>query len=118
MLPETNEDNDVRCRRCEDLREARRGLGEARRRRRGGETKSPHIKAGDGSAFAGVHPRKGALLLNIRLAEKLTSKRMKKTERVSKSRWHNEMILASPTDIDGEVVAWLKAAHALAAPSK
>ena len=78
------------------------------------KTKSLHVKAGSGSAFAGVHPRKGALLLNIRLDRKLLSKRMKKTEKVSKSRWHNELLLAAPGDVDDELVSWLRAAYALA----
>jgi hypothetical protein len=40
---------------------------------------------------------------------------MRKVERVSANRFHNEMLLSSPADVDAEVVAWLKDAHALGA---
>jgi hypothetical protein len=36
-------------------------------------------------------------------------------ERVSANRFHNEMLLESPKDVDAEVIGWLKAAYALSA---
>jgi len=74
---------------------------------------SIHICAKTG--FAGVHPRKSGLLLNIRSATPIRSKRIRKVERVSANRFHNEMLLQSPKDVDAEVIGWLKDAYALSA---
>jgi hypothetical protein len=75
---------------------------------------SVHL-VGAKSAFAGVHPRKGAVVLNIRSAAPIKSNRIRKLEQVSAKRFHNEMLIDSPAGVDGEVVGWLKAAHALSA---
>ncbi len=72
---------------------------------------SIHLVAKTG--FAGVHPRKSAILLNIRSDAPIKSKRIRKVEKVSAHRYHNEMLVASPSEVDAEVVAWLKAAYAL-----
>jgi hypothetical protein len=72
---------------------------------------SIHLVAKTG--FAGVHPRKSAILLNIRSGTPIKSKRIRKVEQVSANRYHNEMLLAAPSEVDAEVVGWLKAAHAL-----
>jgi hypothetical protein len=77
---------------------------------------SVHLTAGPGtSAFAGVHPRRAALLLNIRSAAPIESPRVRKVEQVSKNRFHNELLLESPSDVDAELVGWLRAAYGLAA---
>jgi hypothetical protein len=73
---------------------------------------SVHLVAA-GSAFAGVHPRKGAILLNIRTDAPIRSERIRKLERVSAKRFHNEMLIDTPAGVDGEVVGWLKSAYAL-----
>ncbi len=72
---------------------------------------SIHLVAKTG--FAGVHPRKNVVLLNIRSAAPIKSKRIRKVERVSANRFHNEMLLASPKDVDAEVVGWLRGAYLL-----
>lgn len=72
---------------------------------------SIHLVAKTG--FAGIHPRKSALLLNIRSDAPIKSKRIRKVERVSAHRFHNEMLVASPGEVDAEVVEWLKKAYAL-----
>src|SRR2546421_3438389 len=63
--------------------------------------------------FAGVHPRKSYLYLNLRTDYPIDNPRIAKTEQVSKNRFHNEMKLASPGEIDEELLAWLKDAYAL-----
>jgi hypothetical protein len=63
--------------------------------------------------FAGVHPRKSSLILNLRTASGLASPRIVKSEQVSKHRFHNEVKLTSPDDIDEELRGWLKEAYAL-----
>lgn len=72
---------------------------------------SIHLVAKTG--FAGVHPRKSALLLNIRSSAPIKSKRIRKVEQVSANRYHNEMLIGSPAEVDAELLGWLKAAHAL-----
>ena len=63
--------------------------------------------------FAGVHPRKSYLILNLRTASVLESPRIFKSEQVSKNRFHNEVKLTSPHDVDEELRGWLKEAYAL-----
>lgn len=75
---------------------------------------SVHLVAG--SAFAGIHPQMKKLRLNIRLARKLQEARIRKAEKVSASRFHNEMDLASPADVDVEVTEWLREAYDLGGP--
>jgi len=72
---------------------------------------SIHLVAKTG--FAGVHPRKSAILLNIRSNAPIKSKRIRKVEKVSAYRYHNEMLIGSPSEVDAEVVTWLTNAHAL-----
>jgi hypothetical protein len=65
------------------------------------------------SGFAGVHPRKSYLILNLRLARPLDGPRIAKTEQVSKHRWHNEIRLDTPEQIDAELRGWLQEAYTL-----
>ena len=74
-----------------------------------------HVVAGaGGTAYAGLHPRKGAVLLNVRLDSSLKSPRVRKVEQVSRNRWHCELLLASVAEIDDEVIGWLEEAARLA----
>ena len=66
------------------------------------------------TGFAGVHPRKSFLYLNLRLDRPLQGQRIAKSEQVSKNRYHNEVKVASPDEVDAELVDWLKDAYALA----
>ena len=72
---------------------------------------SVHLVAKTG--FAGVHPRKGAVLLNIRTDAPIESKRIRKLERVSAKRFHNEMLIDTPAGVDREVIGWLRSAYAV-----
>ena len=66
------------------------------------------------TAFAGLHPRRNALLLNLRSRAPIDSPRIRKVERVSANRCHNELLVDSVEAIDGELLGWLAEAHALA----
>ncbi len=66
------------------------------------------------SAFAGLHPRKSGLLLNIRTRAPIDSTRIRRRERVSANRFHNETLLESVDALDEELVGWLSDAYALA----
>lgn len=65
------------------------------------------------TGFAGVHPRKSSLILNVRTDYPIETPRIIKSEQVSKSRFHNEVKLTSPSDIDEELLGWLTDAYAL-----
>jgi hypothetical protein len=90
---------------------AARKLGEVRIEEK---KTSIHLVAGK-SAFAGVHPQKAALMLTLRTAAAIDSPRIKKSEQVSANRWHHDMKLATPADVDKELVGWMKAAFAISA---
>ena len=66
------------------------------------------------TAFAGLHPRKSALLLNLRTSAPLASGRIRKVERISANRYHSELLLESVKALDGELMGWIAEAHALA----
>lgn len=66
------------------------------------------------TAFAGLHPRKAAVLLNLRTSAPIESGRIRKVERVSANRYHNELLLESEDGLDDELMGWIAGAHALA----
>lgn len=65
------------------------------------------------TAFAGVATRKTAVVLTIKSDRKLSSPRIHKSEQTSAQRFHHEVKLTTPVEVDAEVVQWLKAAYAL-----
>jgi hypothetical protein len=65
------------------------------------------------TGFAGVHPRKRSLILNLRTAQPIQSARVARVEQVSRNRYHNEIKLERPEDLDAEVAGWLREAYAL-----
>jgi hypothetical protein len=90
------------------LRNSLQGFGKI-----GVEEKKTSIHLINRAAFAGVHPRKDYFILNIVSDQPIASQRIEKTEQVSKSRFHNELRIASETDINPELIGWLKAAYEL-----
>ena len=77
------------------------------------EPKKTSIHLVHTSGFAGVHPRKNYLYLNLRMDRRLQGERVAKSEQVSRNRYHNEVKLTSADAVDGELVGWLKEAYAL-----
>jgi len=67
------------------------------------------------TALAGVATRKGHIVLTIKSDRKLASRRIHKSEQTSASRFHHEIKLSSPTEVDEELTGWLKAAYLLSA---
>jgi hypothetical protein len=65
------------------------------------------------AAFAGVHPLKSRLDLNIVSAEPISDRRVTKRDRISASRYHNVVPLSTPRDIDAQLLSWLKSAYEL-----
>jgi len=77
------------------------------------EEKLTSIHVVHGRAFLGVHPRRGALLVNIVLDHPLDSARLHRTEQVSAARWHHEILLHTPAELDAELIGWITNAYAL-----
>jgi hypothetical protein len=77
------------------------------------EPKKTSIHLVNRTAFAGVATRKTAISLTIKGDHHLFSSRISKTEQVSANRFHHEVKLTSPREVDAELVGWLKAAFAL-----
>lgn len=67
------------------------------------------------TAFAGVATRKSAIVLTIKSDRKIPSPRIHKSEQTSARRFHHEVKLNLPAEVDSELVNWLKAAYALSA---
>lgn len=77
------------------------------------EPKATSVHIANGRAFLGVHWRKTGLQLSIVLARPLDSARLKKSEQLSRSRWHHEVVLSSPREVNAELMRWIGQAHAL-----
>ena len=77
------------------------------------EPKKTSIHLMNQTAFAGVATRKSALVLTIKSDRKLLSPRIHKSEQTSANRFHHEVKLTSPAEVDAEVMRWLKDAYAL-----
>ena len=65
------------------------------------------------TAFAGIATRKDALVLTLKSDHPIVSPRIHRAEQTSANRWHLEIRLAAPKDVDAEVRRWLKHAYAL-----
>ena len=65
------------------------------------------------SAFAGIATRRDALILTLKSDKDLTGPRVGKREQVSANRWHVEVRLESPDQVDKRIEGWLAAAYAL-----
>jgi len=79
------------------------------------EVKKTSIHLVRRSAFAGLHPRKQYLLLTIKAAKPIRSRRILKAEQVSKNRWHLDVKLAAAEQIDEQLLDWLQQAYGLCA---
>lgn len=66
------------------------------------------------SAFAGIATRKAALILTLKSATDIDNPRIHRHERASANRWHLEVRLAGPAEVDADVRRWLAAAYELA----
>lgn len=78
------------------------------------EAKKTSIHLVRKSAFAGVATRKSALVLTLKSDSDITSKRIAKREQASAHRWHLEVKLEAPEQVDREILRWLKKAYELA----
>jgi|SRR2546428_9317397 len=65
------------------------------------------------TAFAGVATRQHALILTLKSDRKLSSPRIHKSEQTSAKRFHHQVRVNSPAEVDSELVNWLQDAYAL-----
>ena len=77
------------------------------------EPKKTSIHLVNKSAFAGVTTRKNSLILNIKSAAPIRHTRITKSERLSANRFHQEVKLTSPGEVDSVLVGWLKEAFGI-----
>ena len=77
------------------------------------EPKKTSIHLVNKSAFAGVMTRKNALVLNIKSDAPIKHERITKREQISASRFHQEVKLTSPEEVDSVLIGWLKEAYAI-----
>jgi hypothetical protein len=66
------------------------------------------------TAFAGVATRKSALILTLKSATDIKSARIIKREQASKNRWHVEIRLDDPAQVDAQLKSWIGKAIDLA----
>src|SRR4051812_3323350 len=67
------------------------------------------------TAFAGVATRKDALVLTIKAANDIADARIHKHEQASAHRWHLEIRIREPKELDRQVRAWLEESYELSA---
>src|SRR5436853_5500930 len=79
------------------------------------DPKKTSIHLNNKTAFAGVATRKSAIILTIKSDRRFSSPRIHKSEQTSARRFHHEVKLTSPADVDAELTGWLKAAYELSA---
>ena len=65
-------------------------------------------------AFAGVQTRKDALILTLKSDRDIKHRRVHKTEQTSANRWHFEVKLNDPAEVDEQVLQWLRSSYELA----
>ena len=78
------------------------------------ESKKTSIHLLARTAFAGIATRRSSLILTLKSAKDIRSPRIEKREQVSAHRWHVEIRLGKPSDVDRQLTTWLNAAYALA----
>jgi hypothetical protein len=77
------------------------------------EVKKTSIHLARSSAFLGVHPRKEHLLVTVKSDKAIKNRRIVKAEQVSANRWHLELKIAAPSEIDKEFLTWVRHAYEL-----
>ncbi|HEX9629637.1 MAG TPA: DUF5655 domain-containing protein, partial [Pyrinomonadaceae bacterium] len=66
------------------------------------------------TAFAGIATRKTRLILTLKSDSDVANKRIARRGQASAHRWHLEIKLDSPEQVDKEIGAWLRKAYELA----
>ena len=80
------------------------------------EAKKTSIHLVRRTAFAGIATRRSSLILTLKSSTDIRSPRVEKREQTSANRWHVEIRLDAPTQVDRQLITWLGAAYELAGP--
>jgi len=75
------------------------------------DPKKTSIHLNRSTAFAGIATRRDALILTLKSKTDIESKRISKHERASANRWHLEIRLTSPAQVDAELNRWLRTSY-------
>ena len=78
------------------------------------EPKKTSIHWCRGTAFAGISTQRAAFILTLKSGTDIKKARIRKHEQASANRWHLDVRLSTPGDVDAEVRRWLEAAYSLA----
>ena len=54
-------------------------------------------------------------MLTVKADRKIASRRIARAEQTSATRWHLDVRLTGSSDVDAELIAWLREAYALSA---
>ena len=90
------------------LLKASRALGPVRE-----DPKQTSIHLVRDAAFAGVATRKDSLILTLKSDRELANPRILRTQHTSSNRWHVDLRLSTPAEVDDEVRGWLADAYRL-----
>ena len=78
------------------------------------EPKKTSIHLLSHTAFAGVATRRTSLVLTLKSTTDIRSPRVQKREQTSTHRWHIDIALTKPADVDTQLTTWLRTAYNLA----
>ena len=65
------------------------------------------------TAFAGIQTRKNHLILTLKSDKEVLNRRISKSQQTSANRWHLDVRVENPTQVDHELIGWLQNAYAL-----
>ena len=88
---------------------AARSLGSVRE-----EPKKTSIHLCRSTAFAGIAAQRSALVLTLKSAKDIAHPRIRRREQASAHRWHVEIKLEQPAEVDAQLKRWLAEAYELA----
>jgi len=74
------------------------------------EPKKTSIHLARRTAFAGIATRTDALMLTLKSASDIRSRRIVKRQQASANRWHLEIRLDDPAQVDDQLRGWLRQA--------
>jgi hypothetical protein len=65
------------------------------------------------SAFAGIQTRGDTLILTVKSTGDIADPRISKREQASANRWHHEIRIYDPAEIDDQIIMWLEHSYQL-----
>jgi hypothetical protein len=76
----------------------------------GQDPKKTSIHLTGRTAFAGVATRRDGIILTLKSASDIRSARIIRREQASANRWHLELKLTHPNQVDEQLTGWIKRA--------